>query len=162
MNLSNLNNLISILSNAIKTREGLDYKGQKVGFNMVTFFDDDVSDNLDNCDTVACLAGWAAIVAKEDPRDAGIETLANFLDISLRDARQLAYALTPKNQDNTFGPPHMNSITPEEALRVLEHLRDYEEVDWSIIGKDPTDDQTFNGPGIEGGVNYRTDPEKLR
>lgn len=133
MNLANLNKLINVLANAIKTREGIDWDGTKVGFNMVTFCDDGEKDNLDSCRTVACLAGWAEIIQGNAPISAGSGSLSYFLDINESEGYRLAYAFAPDDSASGHGPSHMAEITPEQALKVLEHLRDTGDVDWTII-----------------------------
>jgi len=83
------------------------------------------------CGTVACIAGW--IVFADSPidfamaREALIPSKAcDIAGLTEDEAYELFLPSLP------FGIS-WGSVTPEHAVKVLEHLRDTGEVDWMII-----------------------------
>lgn len=102
------------------------------GFNMGDFITDDEPDlSGRSCGTVACIAGHAYILAtKNEPRSGflksyEVETEAIvFLGLEDVDSDDLFYG------HGSTAP--LSKITPEQAIRTLEHLRDTGEVSWEV------------------------------
>ena len=94
----------------------------------------------DNCGTVGCIAGFCVLTMISDKQGAVIqdydeiedETGREYLGITETQALQLFNwdELIPNTLPSlkAFG-----EVTREDAVKVLEHLRDTNEVDWSII-----------------------------
>jgi len=105
---------------ALKKHDDLD-----LGFSIASYKTDL------GCGTVACIAGW--IVFADSPIDFAMahETLIPTL------AREIT-GLTAEEAADLFLPSlpagiTWGSVTPEQAIVVLEHLRDTGEVDWMVI-----------------------------
>lgn len=125
-NKRNINRVIASIKGEIKATE-------QIGFNMEDFVTDTSGDRSGrHCGTVACIAGHAHILkTKEDPKTcffaAGriVESGKEYLKLSYEDAEELFYANALQEDGQS-----LDDITPEQAIRTLEHLRDTGEVDW--------------------------------
>lgn len=97
-----------------------------------------------SCGTVACIAGWAAYLARPDKPPAStshmLELASDFLGVEPAETHpcrntqgdMLFYGWMPGG----FQRPNdllLSDIAPEKAIKVLEHLIDTGEVDWSIV-----------------------------
>lgn len=132
LNGGNISRLIEVLE------EGqFSVEDQLVGFNMGTYVGvQDPSGGLidhgpRNCDTVACIAGHAYLLATGfslqraiDETDAGtIETVAaEFLGLSHDQASDLFFDLPPEMA--------LTEVTSEQAVAALRHLLATGEVSW--------------------------------
>jgi hypothetical protein len=107
-----------------------------VGFNMRDFYD--LRARCDqtghSCGTTACTAGWAWLMFKD--KDSIDHTLPD--EIELQAAELLG--LTEAEADNLFFGvdcgKRLTDITTGDAIKVLRHLADTGEVDWTIIEKE--------------------------
>lgn len=110
-----------------------------LGFNMGDFIShrhDDLSGH--DCGTTACIAGWAASIAKEFTNGEQLYsfhfgtsirgTAARFL--GLTDADIVYKLFTPDQTD--LGKPSPYTADSAKAVRVLRHLAATGEVDWSV------------------------------
>lgn len=83
-----------------------------------------------DCDSAACIAGWARAVLHGKPSGtASILTLMADFGLSSREAAFLSHA---KYRDDRYLDPA--GITRAQAVRVLDHLLVSGEVDWSKRG----------------------------
>lgn len=99
-----------------------------------------------SCGTVACIAGWAAYLAQPNKPPTSTahmtEIAAEFLGLSAPNAVDLGedhnetdrlfFGWLPDRYDRPNGLS-LDAIAPEQAIKVLEHLIDTGEVDWSIV-----------------------------
>lgn len=119
MNIDNLNHLIETLRNPPAESH--------MGFNMRDWFvpAHEGPSHVDyECNSVACIAGWCAYIAKADLSESDIPEVAmNWLEITVEQSCEL---FTPQAVED------YEAVTIEDAIRVIEHLRDTGEVDWSI------------------------------
>lgn len=102
-----------------------------VGFNMMDFVWETSNPEHDksgrHCGTVACIAGHASFASgagRSDARTSAYGIGREFLEITDAQASKLFVWL-----------PHglsLSDVTPEQAIRTLEHLRDTGEVDWTV------------------------------
>lgn len=115
------------------------HKIEGLGFNMSAFVQEvggGIKDHSGHpCDTVACIAGWAAAVAKSqgpdqlmamdwDPHEAIDREASTFLGIDVDQEHELFF----EGPQNTF----FSRVLPEQAVKVLRHLAATGEVDWSV------------------------------
>lgn len=101
----------------------------EVGFNMESFAP--VGDLVDysghNCGTSCCLAGHVLIQAGISTSSFLIDSVAaEYLGLSEIQSTRLFTPVSLKNLD-----PY--SATPEQAIKVLEHLLATGEVDWGVM-----------------------------
>ena len=109
-----------------------------IGFNMAYYADrvnETLTDHIDACDTVTCIAGWAYGVARPKAttrtllRSERIEEVAyKFLGLNIHEAWTL-FVPHPWDKEK------MHAITPAQAVRVLRHLAKTGKVDWRKAGK---------------------------
>jgi hypothetical protein len=129
MNKENILKVADAIENATLAKE------HGIGFNMVSFYDDESGVGFDHteykCYTVACIAGWAAImsgghetVRSPTPSDISKEA-QNYLGLSLCEADDLFCASGTRVD--------MDDITSQDAVKVLRHLAETGDVDWTII-----------------------------
>lgn len=85
----------------------------------------DLLANRGPCGTCGCIGGWANAVFETER---GPELAAAALGLSEDDSEALFY---PRG----VSPDIWERITRRQAIRVLEHLRDTGEVDWSKRGR---------------------------
>lgn len=99
-----------------------------------------------SCGTVACIAGWAAYLAQPGRPPAStshmMEIASEFLGLpeprvaalgdDYNDTDRLFFGWLPDRLDRPNGLS-LDAIAPEMAVKVLEHLIDTGEVDWSIV-----------------------------
>lgn len=120
------------LATAIRTASLVE---RDVGFNMSVFNETieraDCADMTGhNCGTVACVAGWAALMWAEEELtedDDYINFLSNTLDVSFEMAENIA---TPDVSDGTLD---YSVITTDQAADMLERLADTGEVKWNLL-----------------------------
>lgn len=81
------------------------------------------------CGTAACIGGWAAALffPALSPYHVGTQEIAIELDIPYSRARALFYPPLPDRN----GEPCPYNATAEQAVRVMDHLAETGEVDWS-------------------------------
>lgn len=105
-------------------------EGHKIpglGFNMEALVEIGWPDRSgENCTTVACIAGWAVCVRHNlpaDPYSFGV----------LDDAREWL-GLSWSKASSLFSPVGFDyfATTPAQAVRVLRHLAETGDVDWSV------------------------------
>lgn len=139
MNKDNVQLLIDALKQELKA------KTRDVGFNMNWWTIDKIDlESFENspglrgikfkdltgnsCGTTACLGGWCNI-------------LSGFAELSLSEGSTNANAreflgLDEDGARTLFYPPmikHYDDITPQDAIEVLEHLRDTGIVNWALV-----------------------------
>jgi hypothetical protein len=109
-------------------------KEHGIGFNMVSFYDDSGADSDHTeyeCCTVACIAGWAAIMSD------GYETVRSLTPSDISKEAQNYLGLSLCEADDLFCASgtrvDMDDITQTDAVKVLRHLAETGDVDWSII-----------------------------
>ena len=98
----------------------------RVGFNMSNFFTEkgNFKDHVDNCNTVACIAGWALLMENINPyipNSSIFIEAATILGLNDEIADQLFYP--------SIDEPY-NAITTKRAVRVLRELADTGKVNW--------------------------------
>jgi hypothetical protein len=121
-NVENINKVIEMIS-ACQPDEINPEPGIPI-FDMGTFLDESHT-----CGTRACIGGYAYVAAggTVDDEDCDSEKkAADFLGIDMNAANHLFY---PDEVDGSF------EATPQEAVKVLEHLRDMGKVDWTVFNK---------------------------
>lgn len=127
-NKRNINRVIASIKGEIKATE-------KLGFNMGGYIESAVEDMTGrHCGTVACIAGHAHVLkTRADFEDMGKyqsdwggseveENAMEYLGIDSSKAPSLFYGYGSGGS--------MDDITPEQAIRTLERLRDTGEVSW--------------------------------
>ena len=129
VNVANVNRVIEAIRLGSKARPGM-------GFNMNYWQSepDDYSSIVDKsgrgCGTVACIGGWCNLLEEHDtgtPRISSSRKAAEFLGIDdITAAEDLFYPDFAITTD-------YDSITADQAIAVLEHLRDTGEVDWARV-----------------------------
>jgi hypothetical protein len=122
INVANIDTLI----NALKEEEIAAH------FNMTSFcsvFDPiNKTDFFNACGTTACIAGMIAFLENEviDPHRYDFERKgAAYLGLSRKDCGELFYAWTEDVLE-------FDQITTEDAIKVLENLKETGIVDWSV------------------------------
>lgn len=109
-----------------------------LGFNMQTFGGaDDLDRSEHNCETVACIGGWAEALRR---REAGEPLTARTFasrDWSVRDKAQDWLELTDGDAKKLFAlGSHdfdlVEHVTPVQAVTVLRHAAKTGEIDWSV------------------------------
>ena len=131
MNTDNINLVIASIRGEIEATK-------TAGFNMNHFVADTSHDVEDmtgrDCGTIACIAGHAYLLDKQASPNAeahAYRATTSYLDVGAEflgitdsdDAERLFYG---SNYDR------LEDITPEQAITVLEHLRDTGNVNWGI------------------------------
>ena len=119
-----------------------------IGFNMARYgaaVDDIAKDHIDNCGTVCCIAGYALALKRPDisgediaGEHFNIEAEATrYLGLDLGDAGELFLPQPPYSRpwNQIDHQRYLAQITPAQAVRVLRHLAETGEVDWSIADK---------------------------
>jgi hypothetical protein len=124
--------------NVLKVAEAIENHSIKwLGFNMSfigTTADEDHPDRLNSCQTIACIAGWTKAVLEP------VGSSAEFLHWTERhfthDVADLL-GLDGYESAELFLPDRVewDTITPAQAVRVLRHLAETGEVDWSVADK---------------------------
>lgn len=113
----------------------LEHHRLDIGFNMHTYFlapspslyPSGIYPDLTGrgCLTVACIAGWAAVLSGVQTPDESADIYAmDYLDLDMTTASDL------------FHPPayiHWGKVTPQHAAQVIRHLINTGNVDWSIV-----------------------------
>lgn len=130
MNVENINLVADTIEDHAKRGEGL----RGVGFNMSVYgftVADCRPDHIDDCGTVACIAGWACLIAL--PGIANLEQFEEDTGEILEDFAADFLGLDWDKSGALFLPdePAWPDITPMQAVRVLRHLAKTGEVDWS-------------------------------
>lgn len=123
-NAENINRVIASIKGEIEATK-------EIGFNMGDYVTKDAYDlSGRSCGTVACIAGHAYSIVKNGVVDTEVawreaeDVGAEFLDLGMSDADALFYG---------YGAScPLDAITPQKAIRTLEHLRDTGEVDWTV------------------------------
>jgi hypothetical protein len=148
--------------NLLKLAEVLESPAAEAHFNMATWLDHfgahaldlssiPIKDALEDCGTVACIAGWAARLAKPNAviKPGDIESIAKeflgFADTSPGFSTETAEAvergelLECCKSDDLFVPnsTYMKKATAKDAAKVVRHLVETGEVDWSVIDDEP-------------------------
>ena len=88
------------------------------------------------CGTVACISGFAGLMlGKTSNRvmEDGIDSLVEFLGVSVPDAKLMAYAMAPCPPGMSGGRSigvELEDITADQAIKMLEIHRDTGKVDW--------------------------------
>lgn len=83
---------------------------------------------VENCGTVACIAGWAGIVIEGK---ASFRIAREAFGLSESDALRLFYATNhPDARTGEYGP--LFRIQPDQAVRTLRHLAATGEVSWEV------------------------------
>jgi len=129
--------------NVLKVADAIENRAiPGVGFNMDWYELNDPEKaksydrlNIENCGTVACIAGWTHLLFDDDSRKEPFTHAKEVLGLSYDQARQLFYADNhPDKVDDGWGSMQapLDDITPEAAIRTLRHLAATGEVDWSI------------------------------
>ena len=125
MNIDNLNRLIETLRNPPAA--------SRMGFNLSAWhsrvFEGEETHVSYECGTFACIAGWSAYLADYE---------LSMVEYDISDIASDWLGLDPQTARELFTPAiHVTytSITREDAILVLSHLRDTGEVDWSIIAE---------------------------
>lgn len=104
-----------------------DYTG--IGFNMSTTFSHNIpGDAFSDIDTTCCIGGHLLLVNGEGPYKPALRA-RHFLGLTEEEAYELFYI--PFLSPNTS----MSSITPAEAVQVLEHAAATGEIDWRIVDR---------------------------
>lgn len=106
-----------------KVIEALKDEANSVGFDMKEYYDP--------CNSTACIAGHAVIIAK------GIEALKIYYDGNMHEYAQYLLNISGKQAFSLFVPLisvegiRTRDVTKAEAIEALEKLRDTGKVDWS-------------------------------
>lgn len=131
--------------NILKVADAIENHSIKwLGFNMASWFDADArhpwspKDNTNhNCGTVACIGGWAGVLAmgKKTEKSAA-KALANLNETRIHEF----LGLETEVARSLFLPSHKvvgkwSDITPAQAVRVLRHLAETGKVNWRKAGK---------------------------
>lgn len=88
------------------------------------------------CGTVGCIAGHAIVIAMKENAigkgftdyDSIIPAAGAYLDLTMYDARELFKARALNG--------NFDSVTKQQAINVLKHLRDTGDVDWDMMDSD--------------------------
>jgi hypothetical protein len=125
------------IGNILKVADAIEQASvPNVGFNMTAWISEASPEMPDrsgrNCGTVACVAGWATIVAlgretDDSPWDVG----QSFLELDAPTAGDLFLP----NYDTEDKRHAMTSATPADAARVLRNLAITGKVDWEAAMK---------------------------
>lgn len=83
-----------------------------------------------DCGTAACLGGWTERFFVGDEEYLTVASIMDCLGISPSEAEDLFHP--GRFMTETFNP---YDATPAQAVRVLDHLLETGEVDWSIIDR---------------------------
>ncbi|MCV0350234.1 MAG: hypothetical protein K5863_09165 [Nitratireductor sp.] len=138
MNITAIQNLASLLENLPAQHER--------GFNMETYIDENLIDEETNvgfkCNSTACIAGWACLaldydgtfrktIRTKEPNGLYEGVAAEILDLDEDTALSLFEPMNTDFDDRT--DVRWDTITPQQAAKVLRHLAKTGEVDWSIV-----------------------------
>lgn len=132
------------VENILKLAEVLESPAAEEHFDMSSWLDhngdhdlpDEITYNemIKDCGTVACIAGWATVLAKgdeivkEENYEFGIG--ADYLDLEYTQAKHL---FTPGVFITVDGEEvSAYAATPKQAAKVLRHLAATGEVDWDV------------------------------
>lgn len=106
------------------------YTVGKVFLDMKTF----LNSAHHSCGTTACIAGFAAM------ESVGLDSLKHLSDdnrtLKIKNSAREFLGLDSSTSHDLFFPDGAYEATPKQAIKVLEHLRDFGVVDWSIINPD--------------------------
>jgi hypothetical protein len=123
--------------NALKVADAIEKRTvPHLGFNMnymIAAANNDFAKdglNVDNCDTVACIAGWTNVLGGKR-WSATYSFAGDYLGLRPEQHDQLFYASNHPDADegDEYGP--LTEISPEQAVRTLRHLAETGEVDWT-------------------------------
>lgn len=123
-NVNNINTVIAAISAA-----GKNPHQPGVGFSMEFHYHSPirVSDTSGfRCKTVACICGWTNLVSGHHSASDD-DHAAEFLGIGYEQGQRLFYPDWAGREDPTV---HPYTATPEQAIAVLEILRDTGDIDW--------------------------------
>lgn len=117
-------------------------RDEMTGFNMGMVFH--------TCGTPACLAGYMCATAVSDGflpvqdfmnggTSAYLKAGAWMHDVPVEEYyREGTYYFNLFEPDSRIAGKNWDDITPQDAAKVIRHLADTGEVDWSIIQEEPT------------------------
>ena len=113
-----------------------------IGFSMKNYFI-----RSQPCGSVACISGFAGFLLDKTDTEVledGVDSLKEFLGVGERDAKLMAYVMSPgKNGGGKSIDIALEDVSAEQAARMLEIHRDTGEVDWeSAIAAFPAESAT--------------------
>lgn len=122
--------------NILKVADAIEGKSiPGLGFHMNYLVGNEADDaeddklNVANCNTVACIAGWANALNANLP-NATFGFARSFLGLDEAQGDQLFYASNHPDAEDGMGP--LDYIEPFRAVRTLRHLAATGEVDWTV------------------------------
>ena len=135
MNKAKVLKLAKTLAECEKLKKGITRKGIKnpVGFNMAVYHGKtylEMPDHVNNCKTVACLAGWT-LVMENRPFKKNINNMAALI----HDEAAEILGLDEDQADELFTPNtemRYEEITPKIAIKTLRNLAKTGEVVWDL------------------------------
>lgn len=121
------------VENILKVADAIEQHSiSELGFNMAITIKEGTSlvDRTGyNCNTVACIAGWAVVI------DRGLkEALVVARNMETCDTALEILDISEEDGDDLFTPPGYGKgeHTPVQAVRTLRHLAATGEVDWDL------------------------------
>lgn len=134
-NAENINKVIASIKGEIEATK-------KLGFNMSYPIQNDRMDRSGRgCGTIACIAGHAYVNTLDVKRGTIVKLAYTFewgklfkvaqdeLGLTYEEREKLFFAVDPDSEEELAD---LDEITPEQAIRTLEHLRDTGEVSWKV------------------------------